>query len=71
MRTAPPPGGRHAIVKTSGRSQALSQKPMQVYLRAKGDRLLLVEHTGNFLGHEPGKGPGSALAWVAELHRLR
>jgi hypothetical protein len=71
MRAAAPPGGRHAIVKTSGKSLALSQKPIQVYVRAKGERLLLVEHTGNFLGHEPGKGPGSALAWVAELHRLR
>jgi hypothetical protein len=71
MRTATPPAGKRAIVKTRGRSQAFAQTPTQVYIRAKGDRLLLVEHTGNFLSHEAGKGPGSALAWVAELHRLK
>lgn len=71
MRTATPPAGKRPIVKTRGKSQAFLQTPTQVYIRAKGDRLLLVEHTGNFLSHESAKGPGSALAWVAELHRLR
>jgi hypothetical protein len=69
MRT--PASGRRTIVKTRGKSQALAETPTQVFVRAKGDRLLVVEHTGNFLAHETGKGPGSALAWVAELFRLR
>jgi hypothetical protein len=69
MRTAV--AAKRTIVKTRGKSQAFADTPTQVYIRAKGDRLLVVEHTGNFLSHEQGKGPGSSLAWVAELFRLR
>lgn len=71
MKAASPAATKRSIVKTRGKSQAFLQTPAQVYIRAKGDRLLLVEHTGNFLAHDSAKGPGSALAWVAELHRLR
>lgn len=66
-----PADGKRTIVRTRGKSQALAETPTQVFIRAKGDRLLVVEHTGNFLAHENGKGPGSALAWVSELFRLR
>ena len=66
-----PLDGKRTIVKTRGKSQAFAETPPQVFIRAKGDRLLVVEHTGNFIAHESGKGPGSALAWVAELFRLR
>jgi len=66
-----PVDGKRTIVKTRGKSQAFAETPPQVFIRAKGDRLLVVEHTGNFLAHQSGKGPGSALAWVAELFRLR
>ena len=71
MRAPAPPATRHGIVKSRGKSQAFLQTPPVVFIRAKGDRLLVVEHTGNFLTHDSPKGPGSALAWVAELHRLR
>ena len=66
-----PVDGKRTIVRTRGKSQAFAETPTQVFIRAKGDRLLIVEHTGNFLAHENGKGPGSALAWVSELFRLR
>jgi hypothetical protein len=66
-----PSGGRRTILKTRGKSQSLSETPPQVFIRARGDRLFIVEHTGNFISHEGGKGPGSALAWVAELNLLR
>ena len=66
-----PVDGKRTIVKTRGKSQAFAETPTQVFIRAKGDRLLIVEHTGNFLAHQNGKGPGSALAWVSELFRLR
>jgi hypothetical protein len=66
-----PADGKRTIVRTRGKSQALAETPTQVFIRAKGDRLLVVEHTGNFLAHENGKGPGSSLAWVSELFRLR
>jgi hypothetical protein len=66
-----PSGGRRTIVRTRGRSQAFAETPSVVFIRARGDRLLVVEHSGNFLSHESGKGPGSALAWVAELNLLR
>ena len=66
-----PADGKRTIVRTRGKSQAFAETPTQVFIRAKGERLLIVEHTGNFLAHENGKGPGSALAWVSELFRLR
>lgn len=66
-----PVDGKRTIVRTRGKSQAFAETPTQIFIRAKGDRLLIVEHTGNFLAHENGKGPGSALAWVSELFRLR
>lgn len=71
MKTSSPPAGRRNIVKSRGTSQAFAQTPTQIFIRAKGDRLLLVEHTGNFLGHDTPKGPGSALAWVSELFLVR
>jgi hypothetical protein len=71
MKTSAPVGGRRTLVKTSGKSQAFAQTPTQVFIRAKGERLLVVEHNGNFLSHDSPKGPGSALAWVAELFRVR
>jgi hypothetical protein len=66
-----PSGGRRTITKTRGKSQTFSETPPQVFIRARGERLLVVEHTGNFIAHESKKGPGSALAWVAELNLLR
>lgn len=66
-----PAEGKRTVLRTRGRSQTFAETPPQVFLRAKGDRLLVVEHTGNFIAHETGKGPGSALAWVSELFRLR
>jgi hypothetical protein len=66
-----PIDGKRTLVKTRGKSQVFAETPPQIFLRAKGDRLLVIEHTGNFIAHESGKGPGSALAWVAELFRLR
>jgi hypothetical protein len=66
-----PLDGKRTIVKTRGKSMAFAETPPQVFIRAKGDHLLVVEHTGNFIAHQSGKGPGSALAWVAELFRLR
>ena len=66
-----PADGKRTIVRTRGKSHAFAETPTQVFIRAKGERLLIVEHTGNFLAHENGKGPGSALAWVSELFRLR
>ncbi len=66
-----PVDGKRTVVRTRGKSQVLAETPPQVFIRTKGDRLLIVEHTGNFLAHENGKGPGSALAWVSELFRLR
>jgi hypothetical protein len=71
MRTATPLNVRRGIAKTRGRSQTFLQNPVPVYLRAKGDRLLIVEFSGSFIGHETAKGPGSALAWVGELFRVR
>jgi hypothetical protein len=66
-----PSDGRRTILKTRGKSQSLSETRPQVFIRARGDRVFIVEHTGNFISHESGKGPGSALAWVAELNLLR
>jgi hypothetical protein len=66
-----PASGRRTIVKTNGKSQVLATTPPQVFIRQRGDRLYVVEHNGNFIAHETGKGPGSALAWVAELIMLR
>jgi hypothetical protein len=66
-----PSGGRRTILKTRGKSQTFAETPPAVFIRARGDRLVIVEHTGNFIAHESGKGPGSARAWVAELHLLR
>ena len=71
MKTSVPAAGRQTLVRTSGRSQTFAQPRPQVFIRAKGERLLLVEHNGNFLSHDSPKGPGSALAWVAELFRVR
>jgi hypothetical protein len=71
MHTAAPAGGSRTIVKTRGRSQALLQFPTQVYIRAKGDHILVVEFTGAPLGHDSTRGPGPALGWVSELFRVR
>ena len=72
MRTTPPPiGGRRAILRSTGRSQALQQFPTQTFIRKKGNRLLIVERTGSPLGHDSLKGPGTALTWVAELFPLK
>jgi hypothetical protein len=64
-------GAMLPLLRTRGASQTLVQTPPQVFIRAKGDRVLIVEYTGNFLAHESAKGPGSALAWVGEVYRLR
>ncbi|HSO32823.1 MAG TPA: hypothetical protein VLT33_09905 [Labilithrix sp.] len=69
MRGATPSNVRKGIAKTRGRSQTFLQSSVPTYIRAKGDRLLIVEFSGSLLGHE--KGPGSALAWVGELFRVR
>jgi hypothetical protein len=66
-----PGDGKRTIVRTRGKSQAFAETPTQVFIRTKGDKLLILEHTGNFIAHETGKGPGSARAWVSELFRLR
>jgi hypothetical protein len=71
MRNSVPFGGRKPIVRTRGKSQVLAGTPTQVYIRLRGERLIIVEHTGNFLSHESAKGPGSALAWVSELFPMR
>ena len=71
MRGATPLNVRRGIARTRGRSQTFLQNPIPVYIRAKGDRLLIIEFSGSFIGHGGGKGPGSALAWVGELFRVR
>jgi len=71
MAAATPLNVRRGIVRTRGRSQTFLQNPVPFYLRAKGDRLLIVEFSGSFIGHETAKSPGSALAWVGELFRVR
>ena len=71
MRGVTPSNVRKGIAKTRGRSQTFLQSSVPIYIRAKGDRLLIVEFSGSLLGHESAKGPGSALAWVGELFRFR
>jgi hypothetical protein len=68
MRTAPPPGGMHALVKTLGKSHTL--RDTSVFLRKRGDRVLMVEYSGTPLGHG-GSNPTSADGWAGEVWRLR
>jgi hypothetical protein len=67
MRGRPP--GKHTVVKSAGKSQTLSGT--HVFMRRKGDRVLIVEYlNGVALGHG-GKTNVQANGWVAELFLLR
>jgi hypothetical protein len=70
MLDAKPPGGLLTIVKTKGRSHALSEIPTKVYVRRLGDRLLILEYTGSPIGHDRAGGV-AATAWIAETWPLK
>lgn len=71
MRTAASPKGPHMLQATMGKSATLADPSgVKVFLRQKGDRVLIVEwEKGNLLGHA--KGGAGAVAWCAELWKLK